>query len=110
MSLDRLLLSCRAEGALARLGCRTVDDVARLTPRQLRDTRNCGPRSIAEIDRALRRLGRSLAADVRARTTKRRPSPDGACVQSRGHGIDSATPRPGRAGTSLPPEGGQDGA
>ena len=108
MSLDPLLLSCRAEGALVRLGCRTVDDVAALTRRQLLTAKNCGRRSVVEIDAALRRLGRALACDVRARATKRPAGKGGACVQGEIGVLQSATPEPCKEPASLPPERSKD--
>ena len=103
MSLDPLLLSCRAEGALVRLGCRTVDDVAALTRRQILATRNCGYHSLAEIEGALRRLGRVLTPVPKGRRRK------AACVALAAVVESGVTPGPCKEPTSLPSEGGQDG-
>lgn len=83
MTLDDLLLSCRADTALARLGCRTVDDVCRLTRSQIAAERNCARGSIAEIEAALRRVGRTLAEEVGAQksTDRSQKQRDNACAR-----------------------------
>ena len=102
MTLDDLLLSCRADTALTRLGCRTVDDVAALTRRQILATRNCGYHSLAEIEGALRRLDRSLTPVPKGRRRKAACVAPAAVVQS------GATPDPATDPASLPTEGGQE--
>lgn len=65
MTLDDLLLSCRAEAALVSLGCRTFRDVCRLTATDLLTAPNCGKESIREIDAALGRFSLCLHAPTK---------------------------------------------
>lgn len=61
----RLNLSTRAESVLARRGCTTVADVCRLTRETVYSTVGAGRRTVAEIEAALARYGRTFREPVR---------------------------------------------
>ena len=63
MGLDALFVSRRAENCLRSAGCRTIADVARKTANSLACTRGVGEGVLAEVRRAMGRLGLRLAGD-----------------------------------------------
>lgn len=63
MGLDALFVSRRAENCLRSAGCNTIADVARKSARSLACTRGVGEGVLAEVRRAMGRLGLRLAGD-----------------------------------------------